>query len=174
MRRRVLRRLIWVYTVCSGLSVRIYMVNTVVVKHIQKYLSGKKACYAHLDVGIFMLFKHFEMRLFIPRQTKIGRGTKELSCQSVGLLIGWSVQVCLIFMNLHSSAWHSFFSLHKLRNKNLPAFGTIVCIFRFGPMHKLKYMDLSAFGTSVCIFKFGPAQIYGLICLLHFSLYIQV
>ena len=29
MRRRVLRRLIWVYTVCSGLSVRIYMVNTV-------------------------------------------------------------------------------------------------------------------------------------------------
>ena len=31
MRCRVLRRLIWVYTVCSGLSVRIYMVNTVVI-----------------------------------------------------------------------------------------------------------------------------------------------
>ena len=29
MRRRVLRRLIWVYTVCSGLSVRIPTVNTV-------------------------------------------------------------------------------------------------------------------------------------------------
>ena len=29
MRRRVLRRLIWVYTVCSGLSVPILMVNMV-------------------------------------------------------------------------------------------------------------------------------------------------
>ena len=29
MRRRILQRLIWVYTVCSGLSVRIHMVNTV-------------------------------------------------------------------------------------------------------------------------------------------------
>ena len=28
MRRRVLRRHIWVYTVCSGLSVRIHTVNT--------------------------------------------------------------------------------------------------------------------------------------------------
>ena len=30
MRRRVLRRLIWIYTVCSGLSVRIHVVNTVI------------------------------------------------------------------------------------------------------------------------------------------------
>ena len=30
MRRRLKRRLIWVYTVCSSLSVRIHMVNTVI------------------------------------------------------------------------------------------------------------------------------------------------
>ena len=37
MRRRRTRRLIWVYTVCSGLSVWIYMVNTV------PYFSGEKS-----------------------------------------------------------------------------------------------------------------------------------
>ena len=55
MRRRILRPLIWVYTVCSGLSVRIHTVNTVYVLDSRAnimLIGGKKKEHVRFNVSM--------------------------------------------------------------------------------------------------------------------------
>ena len=53
MRRRILRRLIWVYTVCSGPSVRIHMVNTVTLDQMLFFFQSKS-----IDIFLISPQKH--------------------------------------------------------------------------------------------------------------------
>ena len=75
MRRRILRRLIWVYTVCSGLSVRIHMVNTVAY-HWNKsvYSMSGRQCGSTSDTPFSHYLRYQEKLFFIAyakKQAKI-------------------------------------------------------------------------------------------------------
>ena len=62
MRRRVPRRLIWVYTVCSGLSVRIHTVNSVYcILSVGPSVFDVK-CYGQKVPTFFFFFFFFETR----------------------------------------------------------------------------------------------------------------